>query len=243
MPDKWTETRYRNLLEQIDLHKPRFILEFGTWQGRTAVKMVKQALKYRDDVHYFGIDLFEFLTVEQANWENMTKRFATRKETYEYLQKEIPGRHSIFTGYSHVVFPTMKENEIKKYHFTNTVDFIFIDGGHSLETITRDWMCAESVMGKNSVVIFDDYYEEIDDIGCRGFIDFALDRELFNVQLLDPVDHFKTSDGRPQPTRMVKVTRKHKEPLQNRELNGQESRNPYLPETYAGPESYKPVQE
>ena len=39
------------------------------------------------------------------------------------------------------------------------VDFIFIDGGHSVNTIKSDWNAIKKIISKRSLVIFDDYYE------------------------------------------------------------------------------------
>jgi hypothetical protein len=36
------------------------------------------------------------------------------------------------------------------------MDFIFIDGGHSLETMENDWRYAQVVMGLNTFVVFDE---------------------------------------------------------------------------------------
>ena len=48
---------------------------------------------------------------------------------------------------------SLKQFKIKK------IDFVFIDGGHSIETIKNDWLNIQKLINKKSVVIFDDYYE------------------------------------------------------------------------------------
>ena len=230
---KWTKTRYKNLLEQIDLCKPRWIFEFGTWYGFTAARMVKQALKYRDDVHYFGIDLFQWMTPEEAEWQNHTKKNATFAKTLEYLDQEIgPSRHSVTMGPSKQMAVSYKYKLMEKVFGIKTVDFIFIDGGHAVETILTDWFIAESMMNENTVVIFDDYYEGRDDVGAAAVIDFTINRDLFLVEMLQPIDIGKFYDGGRQPTQMVKVTRKLREPVHTQEYNRvlaeNSSYNPYL---------------
>ena len=234
--EKWTKTRYRNLLEQIDTRQPRFIFEFGTWKGYTAVRMVKQALQYRSDVHYFGIDMFEHITVEEAKWQNHTKNLAIKRDTIAYLDQEIGvERHSVAIGASKQIFRKMRRKILKEIFFTHHVDFIFIDGGHAVETITHDWLAAESIMDENTVVIFDDYYRDITDIGAFTVIEYAIDRRLFNIEYLLPIEQFTMVDGRPQPTQMVKVTRNlqnlnHKQE-QSRDPDENIQHNPYLQES------------
>ena len=54
------------------------------------------------------------------------------------------------------------------------VDFIFIDGGHSVGTIKSDWNAIKKIISKKSLVIFDDYYEIKKNIlnkyGCNNVI-------------------------------------------------------------------------
>ena len=55
------------------------------------------------------------------------------------------------------------------------VDFVFLDGGHSIKTIKSDWKYTERMISSNSIVVFDDYYETIDNLkdkfGCNKVID------------------------------------------------------------------------
>lgn len=233
---KWTHTRYKNLLEQIDLCRPKWILEIGTWIGTTAARMVKHARQYREDVYYIGLDLFEHITVEEAEWQNHTKKNAVKKQTEAYLNQEI-GRENYFLiqGMSEQVSKKLKVSLMEQHFGIHTVDFAFIDGGHAVETILKDWMLVESMMRDDTIVIFDDYYEGEYTIGAAHVVDYAIDLKFFNVEKLQPVDMFKFPDGRPQPTQMVKVTRKKQSPEQtpeyNRDYDDSKSHNPYLQES------------
>ena len=68
------------------------------------------------------------------------------------------------------------------------MDVIFIDGGHSLETIQNDWRCAKALMSEKTAVIFDDYWLNRHD-GARPVVD-AIDRTKYTVNLLPVVDVF-----------------------------------------------------
>ncbi len=234
--DKWTKTRYKNLLEQIDLCRPQVIFEFGVWKGFTAIKMMQRALSHRQDCFYIGIDLFENITVEEAKWENHTKDIAIKKKVQALLQQELgPNRYCVVGGATKQVFRGVRRRVLKGLLYRNYADFIFIDGGHSVETITHDWLAAESIMNEKTVVIFDDYYRDITDVGAFTTVEYIISQKCFNIEYLQPIDHFKTADGRPQPTQMVKVTRvtdsQRAEQAQSHGLDVNISHNPYLQES------------
>ena len=47
---------------------------------------------------------------------------------------------------------------LKKFKPRKKIDFIFVDGGHSVKTIKKDWQNVKNLINKKSIVIFDDYY-------------------------------------------------------------------------------------
>ena len=73
-------SRYAQLLELIDKHKPRTLIEIGVWNGANAIRMINQALKYHDSVEYTGYDLFEDATSETDSKEYDV----TNDEDFEY---------------------------------------------------------------------------------------------------------------------------------------------------------------
>ncbi len=234
--DKWTKTRYKNLLEQIELRRPSIIFEFGVWKGFTAVKMMQHALSFRKDCFYIGMDLFENITVEESKWENHTKDLAIKKNVIKLLDQELgPNKFAIVAGHTKQMFRGVRRNILKRLLYRNSADFIFIDGGHSVETITHDWLAAESIMDDKTVVIFDDYYRDITDVGAFTVVEYILSQKHFNIEYLNPIDHFKMADGRPQPTQMVKVTRitdsQRDEQAQNHAPDESKFHNPYLQES------------
>ena len=94
-------------------------------------------------------------------------------------------------------------------------DFIYIDGGHSFDTIQSDWENLSGFIKENTLIIFDDYYIYIssdstagveDDLeptfGCSKLID-SLDKNLWNVTLLPHYDQFG-----PRKVYFVLVTKK-----------------------------------
>jgi hypothetical protein len=73
------------------------------------------------------------------------------------------------------------------------MDFIFIDGGHSEETVRSDWTWVSRCIGPDTVVIFDDYVDPISviesGVGVNAVVD-ALDTSKYRRRLLRPVDRF-----------------------------------------------------
>ncbi len=51
--------RYRNLAKTIKEIHPQKIMEIGVYTGGNSGVMIDEAVKHRDDVEYWGFDLFE----------------------------------------------------------------------------------------------------------------------------------------------------------------------------------------
>ena len=51
--------RYSNLVKQVNLCKPKTIVEVGTWNGVNASKMIQAAQAHNSPVTYYGFDIFE----------------------------------------------------------------------------------------------------------------------------------------------------------------------------------------
>ena len=57
--------------------------------------------------------------------------------------------------------------------FNEPVDFVWLDGGHSIETIRSDWENVKRVLAPGAVVFFDDYYTgpiDTDTMGCNRIV-------------------------------------------------------------------------
>lgn len=174
-----TTNRYSHLLEQIKLFKPKTILEIGTWNGLQAKRMVGEASKFNKDVKYIGFDLFEGMTPEIKEKEIHAKKNVAQKEA----EKNLKGiDYTLVVGNTHQTLPEFVETN------KNDIDFIFIDGGHSLETIESDWNNIKNLLHQNTCVIFDDYYQEDDAKGCKLVIDKIQNENKYTVEMLPTVD-------------------------------------------------------
>lgn len=179
--------RYNNLYTIIQKNKCRRLMEIGTWDGNHAIKMINAAgLNFPPEmIEYYGFDLFE--TSNDATLEKEFSKGRPSSSSFVKSKLNITGaKISLFKGDTQEVLPKI----IKELPM---MDFVFIDGGHSIETVNNDWHHVQELMDKNTIVIFDDYYN-INHVGCKKVID-GLDRKKFAVEILPPKDKFKKDWG------------------------------------------------
>ena len=187
--------RYITLIEEVAKRQPKTILEVGTHNGNSAIPMVKEALRYNKDVFYYGFDIFDWADESFMESEFNGKRSASLGRNKIRLDK---------AGKNHELIVGDSKNTLRKFSPNRYIDFVFIDGGHSLETIASDWNYIKYFMDKQTVVIFDDYYENRDDFGCKKLIDSLQTTHRYNIEKLDPLENIEKNDIL---LRLVKVTK------------------------------------
>lgn len=185
--------RYDNLITEVEKRKPKTIMEIGTWNGVHAAEMYQEAKRYNDQVIYYGFDLFEIRDEKINQEEHNVKTIYNRKNVENHLKSQRV-TYALFQGFSRDTVPNFEPDA--------PIDFLYIDGGHSVQTIFDDWNNCQRLINDDTVVIFDDYYHHREDTGCNQVID-SIDREKYSVEFLDPTDHI---DG--QEIQFVKVVRK-----------------------------------
>ena len=102
---------------------------------------------------YFGFDLFEEASDETDKAEKNVKKHYSLEEVKERLNDV---NATLYRGDS--------KQQLKRYlkeHGENSADCVFIDGGHSVETIKSDYKYAKKIVQKGGIVIFDDFYTEM----------------------------------------------------------------------------------
>jgi len=191
--------RYHHLFDEIEQIGATTILEVGTWNGNRAMEMIKKAQDVTDKpVTYIGFDLFEQLSDELYEHE-ISKRPPTKKEVENKLAT-TDANVTLIQGNTLETLPAFALNAEK-------VDFVFIDGGHHVETVLSDWNSVEKLLHKKSVVIFDDYWRNIPDQSAKPVVD-NIDRQEYNVEVLPEVDVFDNEDFGLLEISFAKVTKK-----------------------------------
>lgn len=159
-------------------------MEVGTWNGDRACVMAEEALKHHSAFHYWGFDLFEEATAEINAAEFNTKSV----NTCDAVNQKLAGFSRSHSGFS---FELIKGNSQLTLHSAQestwknpddgsinqlrSADLVFIDGGHSVDTIASDY----SVLKQARVILFDDYYTrdangdcpDTEKVGCNKLVD------------------------------------------------------------------------
>ena len=151
-------SRYNQLLDIVAEVQPKTIIEIGTWNGVRACEMAQVALKYRYDVHYFGFDLFEDADDKTDAEEFNVKTHNTHESVAARLaqvQRQLPGfKFTLIKGNTR---ETLKVGDF-------CADLVFIDGGHSVDTIRSDYEAVKA----SPCIVFDDYYQGGPDTSLYG---------------------------------------------------------------------------
>ncbi len=190
--------RYHHLFDTIREIKAERILEVGVWNGKRAVEMIQEACSVGSHVEYFGFDLFEDLGVQ--GYQSELSKMPPTEEHVRALLEQTSAKITLYRGNTLETLP-------KAVGSLPSMDFIFIDGGHSVETIASDWKYIQSCMNEKTVVIFDDYWRNREDAGCKAVVD-AVDTNLYRVEILPEIDVFNNSDFGRLEISFAKVTKR-----------------------------------
>ncbi len=190
--------RYHHLFDEIERLNAAIILEVGTWNGERALKMIAKAQTGGKIVHYIGFDLFEDLSEEMYRYE-LSKRPPTLRDVKEKLEK-TGAKVTLVKGNTLETLPEFVKNK-------QVVDFIFIDGGHHVDTVRNDWNAVKELMGERTVVIFDDYWRNRNDQSAKPVVD-AIDTQKYLVEILPEIDVFENPDFGHLEISFAKVTKK-----------------------------------
>jgi predicted O-methyltransferase YrrM len=157
--------RYERLLAAVREKQPKCIVEIGTWNGARALEMLNLA----PDAVYYGFDLFESANEDTDRDEMNVKPHYYLDRVYERLD----GFHAyLFKGNTRETLPHFRPER--------PVDFVWLDGGHSVETIRSDWENLKPHLADDAVVFFDDFYEgpiDTERFGCNAIV-AELDHEV-----------------------------------------------------------------
>lgn len=196
---KYLPDRYKPMMAEIRRIQPKRILEVGTHDGLNAVRMFKNIPDGMANSSYYGFDLFEGLDDGLYKSE-----FSLRA-----LPKSTVHKHLLGSGIKHVELFAGNTNETLAAADLPTMDLIFIDGGHSEDTVRSDWENCTRFMGPDTVVYFDDY----PNYGIGPVVD-AIDKSQYDVQIMDDCDHFPAQkdfgypEGQMLEIHLARVTRR-----------------------------------
>ena len=180
----------------------RQLVEIGTWNGVRARELASAALWRSSSVFYHGFDLFEDLTPELLK-EELSKQPPSQRQVEAGLkrfQRRIklsslarPSRRRSFEFALHRGFTRETLPAFRAANLDYRADFVWIDGGHKVETIAGDWEHCSTMLAPDGVIYLDDMYGNealAEEFGCNQLI-ARLERDPeWQVDVLPATDTF-----------------------------------------------------
>jgi len=181
--------RYRSMLEYLSNNDCDNILEVGTHKGHTGAELIRHSKN--TNVNYYGVDVF------LSGWSDIVEREeqSIKPDDIDTVRNFLSA-YSInvylYEGRSNDVLPVLKEKNLN-------FDLIWIDGGHSYETVKNDFVHSIDMLSDDGVIFFDDYTEEKSyppnnpiPLGVKPFIDELISKNEYEITILnDYVDEYR----------------------------------------------------
>ena len=183
-------------IDLVKERKPQNFLEIGVFTGVTARNICELlSLINNGKFYYLGIDLFE--DFEGAVSTEVVPEFLTNKQNfsnplkslfYNFLLRE---KLNSLESVSKFLKKFGKNVELKKGNSLEILkkidlkifDMIFVDGGHSYETVKFELSIILKNINDNCLVICDDYIHA-EAIGVKKAIDEFVREELYNFKVV-----------------------------------------------------------
>ena len=151
-------------LKEVALKKPKNFLEIGVFHGVTARNVCELLYSIHGfDFNYIGLDLFgkneenEDEIIPNTKFNNPLKtiyfKYIVREDPYSIeavskLLKKFEKNIHLINGNS---------NKILKKIDMSKIDYVFLDGGHTYETVKNDLYYSKVVLDNNGTILCDDY--------------------------------------------------------------------------------------
>jgi len=151
-------------------HVPSRFLEVGVGRGDSLRIFLRSAASRGiNDVEYYGFDTFDegpppdetaFLNARiesSTTSDRFWKMHNAGEEAVRAIASEFPGTRclvKLFKGNSRNTLPQHAGD-------LPSMDLVFIDGGHSYQTVKSDWTNIRPLLRDGSIVVFDDFNCEV----------------------------------------------------------------------------------
>ena len=183
-------------LNIVNEHKPKVFLEVGVFCGVTARNVCELLKKiHKNEFRYVGIDLFgekvlqDEITPNYLNKQkfsnplkNLFYNFLLRKNlnSYESVQnflKNFSKNVTLIKGNSNIILRNLDLKDI---------DFVFLDGGHSFETVFDDLnsIYKKISSNKSAVILCDDYEDATYITGVKKAVDKFVETNKLKLILI-----------------------------------------------------------
>lgn len=178
------------IIKHIRDNQPVKILEIGVYTGGFAIRMLSQILKSnRAKTSYTGVDLFAEMQTRENYKAEISMWPDSRNDVLNKIKGEVSGVKISLVQSNSFDFLV---NDVNKY------DLIFIDGGHSYNTVKADYEMSCKLLNDQGVIFFDDYTTrngaQNSGFGISKVIE-EIDTNIWNVEIFNNADFFKKKWG------------------------------------------------
>ena len=180
------------LLDQIETYKPKNFLEVGVFQGVTSRNVCEKLYEInKDDFSFYGIDIFEDTNTNIDNLELTTKHNKISNPFKHFIFNVILKKNLFSVNSIYDFLKKFKNNIYLKKGFSEVellkiemskIDMIFLDGGHSSETVKNDLSIILKNIKKNKIIICDDYNQV--DYGVKKAVD-EISKNVSEIKILN----------------------------------------------------------
>jgi len=177
-------------LKEVLLSKPKYFLEIGIFQGVTARNVCELLYKvHGNNFKYTGIDIFDFSeNTKKEIIPNIKFNNPLKHIYYKYIKRENPYSLKSVKNFlkkfeNNVEIIKGDSNEVLPKIDLNNINYVFLDGGHSYETVKNDLDNCKIVIENLGIILCDDYdltYAP----GVKKAIDEFVSTKGYNIKIL-----------------------------------------------------------
>ena len=154
----WIFDDFKHFLDEVEI---KIFCEIGTHKGNTAVQMILHLLSKNKKFMYHGYDVFDYArnNVEFNRQEYNGKGGASKQFVIKRLDKIKQDNDNFdYLLYEGFTIHTL---------LNHTYDFVYLDGGHSYETVKHDY----NKIKNSKVIVFDDAVNKNNANDVNKFLD------------------------------------------------------------------------
>ena len=184
-------------LSIVKQHRPNTFLEVGVFCGVTA-RNVCELLEtlHKDNFKYIGIDLFGGNIPDKENIPSYVKeqKFSNPFKSlyYNFILKENLNSQQSVSNFLKKFSKKIKliqgnSNSVLKNLNIEKVDFVFLDGGHSFETVFEDLNLIYKKISDNkgAIILCDDYEDSSYITGVKKAVDTFVQKNSLKFEIVE----------------------------------------------------------
>jgi hypothetical protein len=124
----------------------KFIAEIGTHKGGTAQQLISLFAPRVKQLTYYGYDIFD--GIDPDIMLHKKERNGKAPALFDVADSTLKKMQKLYSNVDYKLHKGFTTDTLKPTKF----DFVYIDGGHSYETVKHDY----SMVKDSSIIVFDD---------------------------------------------------------------------------------------